>query len=99
MLFYRKKVKSMVSKDDVMNALKQIADPHMGISIVDMGLINDVEVSDEGVVSFTLTPTNPGCMSVIHMAGGAKHVRITSYNVCYTKLLRDSRPAHGHQHC
>ncbi|WP_459201450.1 metal-sulfur cluster assembly factor [Methanococcus sp. CF] len=64
----------MVSKDDVLNALRQIADPHMGISIVDMGLISDLETDDEGTVSFTLTPTNPGCMSVIHMAGGAKHV-------------------------
>ena len=64
----------MVSKDDVLNTLKQVADTHMGISIVDMGLISDVEVDDEGVVSFILTPTNQGCMSVIHMAGGAKHV-------------------------
>jgi len=64
----------MVSKDDVLNALKRVADPHMGISIVDMGLIQDVEVDGDGNVSFTLTPTNPGCMSVIHMAGGAKHV-------------------------
>lgn len=44
----------------------------MGVSIVDMGLINDVEVDEEGNVSFTLTPTNPGCMSVIGMAAGAK---------------------------
>ena len=46
----------MVSKDDVLNALKRVADPHMGISIVDMGLIQDVEVDGDGNVSFTLTP-------------------------------------------
>jgi metal-sulfur cluster biosynthetic enzyme len=64
----------MVSKEDVMNALKKVADPHMGISIVDMGLISDVEVDDEGNVSFTLTPTNPACMSVLGMAMHAKEV-------------------------
>ncbi|MBP2172801.1 metal-sulfur cluster assembly factor [Methanococcus voltae] len=63
----------MVSKEDVLNAIKVVPDPHMGVSIVDMGLIKDVVVDDEGNVEFTLTPTNPGCMSVIHMAAGAKN--------------------------
>ena len=57
----------MVSKDDVLNALKKVADPHMGISIVDMGLIKNVEIDEENNVSFDLIPTNPGCMSVMGM--------------------------------
>jgi metal-sulfur cluster biosynthetic enzyme len=67
-------VKKMVSKDDVLNALKRVADPHMGISIVDMGLIKNVEIDEENKVSFDLVPTNPGCMSVMGMAMGAKEV-------------------------
>ena len=62
----------MVTKEDVLNALKTVADPHMGISIVDMGLIRDVEVDDEGNVKFKLIPTNPYCMSVMAMAFQAK---------------------------
>lgn len=62
----------MVTKEDVIKALKTVADPHMGISIVDMGLVKDVEVDDEGNVKFKLIPTNPACMSVLGMAFQAK---------------------------
>ncbi|XRO74611.1 metal-sulfur cluster assembly factor [Methanocaldococcus sp. 28A] len=62
----------MVTKEDVIKALKTVADPHMGISIVDMGLIKDVDVDDEGNVKFKLIPTNPACMSVLGMAFQAK---------------------------
>ncbi|AEH06226.1 metal-sulfur cluster assembly factor [Methanothermococcus okinawensis] len=62
----------MVSKDDVLNALKKVADPHMGVSIVDMGLIKNIEIDEENKVSFDLIPTNPGCMSVMGMAMDAK---------------------------
>ncbi|WP_423792241.1 metal-sulfur cluster assembly factor [Methanocaldococcus indicus] len=64
----------MVSKDEVINALKKVADPHMGISIVDMGLVKDVEVDEEGNVSFKIIPTNPACMSILGMAMQAKDV-------------------------
>lgn len=62
----------MVTKDDVLNALKKVADPHMGISIVDMGLIKNIEIDEENNVSFELIPTNPACMSVMGMAIGSK---------------------------
>ncbi|XRP96652.1 metal-sulfur cluster assembly factor [Methanocaldococcus sp. 16A] len=62
----------MVTKEDVIKALKTVADPHMGISIVDMGLVRDLEVDDEGNVKFKLIPTNPACMSVLGMAFQAK---------------------------
>ncbi|MBW9223863.1 metal-sulfur cluster assembly factor [Methanothermococcus sp. SCGC AD-155-E23] len=62
----------MVSKEDVIKALKNVKDPHMGISIVDMGLVKNVEIDEENNVSFELIPTNPACMSVMGMALGAK---------------------------
>ncbi len=64
----------MVSKEDVLNALKKVADPHMGMSVVDMGLIKNVEVDEDNNVSFELIPTNPACMSVMGMAMDAKEV-------------------------
>ncbi len=49
--------------DDVMAALRDVADPEWPVSIVDMGLVHRVGV-DGGVVSITLTLTSTGCPCV-----------------------------------
>ena len=54
-------------------ALSTIADPHMGISIVEMGLVTGIEVNDEAkTAKITITPSNPGCMSAANMAMQAR---------------------------
>ena len=54
-------------------ALSTVADPHMGISIVEMGLITDIEVDESAkTAKITITPTNPGCMSAANMAMQAR---------------------------
>jgi metal-sulfur cluster biosynthetic enzyme len=50
----------MVEKEIVVKALKEIIDPHTGISVYDMGLIKDLEVKD-GEVSLTFVPSSPFC--------------------------------------
>ncbi|NOZ58111.1 MAG: iron-sulfur cluster assembly protein [Euryarchaeota archaeon] len=50
----------MVEKEAVVKALKEIIDPHTGISVYDMGLIKDLEVKD-GEVSLTFVPSSPFC--------------------------------------
>ncbi|ADG13980.1 metal-sulfur cluster assembly factor [Methanocaldococcus infernus] len=62
----------MVNKEKVLEALKKVSDPHMGLNIVDMGLVKDLEVDEEGNVKFKIIPTNPMCMSALHMAVQAK---------------------------
>ncbi len=53
--------------------LSTIADPHMGISIVEMGLVTGIEVDDEAkTAKITITPSNPGCMSAANMAMQAR---------------------------
>lgn len=41
--------------------LKNVFDPEIGINIVDLGLIYDVEVSEEADVLITMTLTSLGC--------------------------------------
>ncbi len=50
----------MELKDKIMEALKQVNDPEIGINIVDLGLVYDVIIDDEKIV-INMTLTTPGC--------------------------------------
>ena len=49
----------MGSNEDVMDALAEVIDPEMGISVTDLGLIYGVE-NQEGHLEVTMTLTSPG---------------------------------------
>lgn len=57
----------------IREALAQVPDPHMGISIVEMGIVGDIEVNEkEKTAKITIIPTNPGCMSAANIAMQAR---------------------------
>lgn len=50
----------MATKGEILDALKHVVDPEIGINIVDVGLVYRVEEKDETVeIDYTLT--YPGC--------------------------------------
>ena len=49
------------SEDDVLEALKSVIDPELGINIVDLGLVYEVEVAESGDVDIQYTLTTMGC--------------------------------------
>ena len=51
----------MVTKDEILTALKGVIDPEIGINIVDLGLIYEVRIEDEGKVYIKMTFTTPAC--------------------------------------
>ena len=60
-------------KQEINDKLALIADPHMSISIVDMGLVQEIDVDEANKkANITISPTNPGCMSVANIAMAAK---------------------------
>lgn len=48
-------------KDSIMNALELVVDPELGIDIVNLGLVYDLELNDEGKLLVTMTLTSMGC--------------------------------------
>ncbi len=42
-------------------ALRAVKDPELGLNIIDIGLVYDVEVDEAGAVHVRMTLTSPGC--------------------------------------
>ncbi len=45
----------------IMEALKPIQDPEIFLSIVDLGLVYDVQINEENIVNVLYTLTTPAC--------------------------------------
>ena len=50
-----------VTKEQVLEKLKEVYDPEIPVNVVDLGLIYDVKVSDTNEVHVLMTLTAPGC--------------------------------------
>lgn len=48
-------------KDSIMGALELVVDPELGIDVVNLGLVYDVEMDEEGNTTVTMTLTSMGC--------------------------------------
>lgn len=62
----------MITPDTVRKALRQVKDPELGLNIIDIGLVYDVAVSDDGAVHVKMTLTSPGCPAGPEIMGDAK---------------------------
>ncbi|HUG14539.1 MAG TPA: metal-sulfur cluster assembly factor [Thermomicrobiales bacterium] len=50
-----------LTKDAVLESLKEVYDPEIGINIVDLGLVYDVGFHENNDVEVTMTLTSMGC--------------------------------------
>ncbi len=48
-------------KENLYGALETVVDPEIGIDIVNLGLVYDVKMDDEGLTEVTMTLTSMGC--------------------------------------
>ncbi|MCA1824501.1 MAG: metal-sulfur cluster assembly factor [Mycobacteriales bacterium] len=50
-----------VSVDELTEAMKDVVDPEIGVNIVDLGLLYDINIDDEGVATLDMTLTSAAC--------------------------------------
>tara|TARA_B100000900_G_scaffold266386_1_gene227302 strand:- start:5507 stop:5830 length:324 start_codon:yes stop_codon:yes gene_type:complete len=53
--------KEISLKDSVKSSLKRVVDPEIGINIVDLGLVYEIDVNEENDVQVLMTLTAPNC--------------------------------------
>ncbi|WP_284139442.1 MULTISPECIES: metal-sulfur cluster assembly factor [unclassified Virgibacillus] len=59
-------------KENLMGALENVIDPELGIDIVNLGLIYDVELDAAGLCTVTMTLTAMGCPLAGHIESDVK---------------------------
>ena len=63
----------MITEEIVLEQIKQVIDPDVGLNIVDMGLIYGVDINDD-IVDITMALTSPGCPAAPQLLNGSQTV-------------------------
>jgi metal-sulfur cluster biosynthetic enzyme len=51
----------MITREQVQEKLREVLDPEMGLNIIDLGLVYDIDIYDDNNVIINMTLTSPGC--------------------------------------
>ena len=62
----------MQTDESIRKALRGVKDPELNLNLIDIGLIYDVAISEEGDVHVKMTLTSPGCPSGPEIVGDVK---------------------------
>ena len=49
-----------MTEAEILEALRDVVDPELGVNIVDLGLVRGIQL-DDGDVGITMTMTSPAC--------------------------------------
>lgn len=62
----------MVTEGNVREALKNVLDPEIGISVIDLNMIKTVQISDNEI-TIEMVLTMPGCPMAVYMMENVKN--------------------------
>lgn len=69
----------ITSKDEeIMEALREVIDPEIGLNVVELGLVRKLEIDEEGNVEIVMIMTTPFCPYAPQLI---EQVRVTANNV------------------
>ena len=54
-------MEKVASADDVIEAMKDVIDPELGINVIDLGLVYDISVDTSNVAVLDMTLTSAAC--------------------------------------
>ena len=82
---------SMATRDEILTALQRVNDPELHKSIVELGMVRSIEISDAGVVDVTVSLTTAGCPIRNHFVEAVSReaatvAGVTSVNVAFDVL-------------
>jgi metal-sulfur cluster biosynthetic enzyme len=60
------------TKQKAWSKLKEVIDPGANLNVVDMGLIRELSVSDDGIVDVVFRPSSPVCPLAFVLAANIK---------------------------
>jgi metal-sulfur cluster biosynthetic enzyme len=63
-----------LTPDIIKKALRAVKDPELGLNIIDIGLVYDAMISEDGDVKVKMTLTSPGCPAGAEIMEDAKLV-------------------------
>ncbi len=61
----------MISEEKIREALKEVLDPEIGMSVVDLNMIKNIEISDD-TINIDMVLTIPGCPLASYMINNVK---------------------------
>ncbi|PKN95767.1 MAG: ATP-binding protein [Chloroflexi bacterium HGW-Chloroflexi-7] len=88
----------MKNTEEILDALKKVFDPELGRSIVELGMVRDLQISEAGAVTFTLALTIPGCPMKTQMERDARMAvmalpGVTDVKVTFGTMSEDEKKA------
>lgn len=69
-------------KQKIMETLKKVIDPEIGINVVDLGLIKEVNINENNkCIEIKWIPTSPFCPIIIPISAAMRYIILSTFEV------------------